>query len=53
MFSVSNKQQSIVIDMHRKNEMSINEEYELELYQTVKYDPDSDSLYIIANRLSG
>jgi hypothetical protein len=33
--------------------MSINEEYELELYQTVKYDPESDSLYIIANRLSG
>ena len=33
--------------------MSINEEYELEVYQTVKYDPESDGLYIIANRLSG
>ena len=41
--------------MHRKtdNEMSINDEYKLELYQTVKYDPESNSLYIIANRLEG
>ena len=39
--------------MNRKNEMSINEEYELELFQTVKYDSQSNSLYIIANRLGG
>ena len=31
--------------------MRLDEEYELELYQTVKYDPESDSLYIVANRL--
>ena len=31
--------------------MSLNEEYELELFQTVKYDPESDSIYIVANRL--
>jgi len=33
--------------------MSINDEYQLELYQTVKYDSESNSLYIIANRLEG
>ena len=31
--------------------MSINEEYNLELYNSVKYDLESNSLYIIANRL--
>ena len=33
--------------------MSVNQEYKLEFYQTVKYDPDTNSLYILANRLEG
>ena len=33
--------------------MSVNVEYGLELYSTVKYDAESNSLYIIANRLQG
>lgn len=33
--------------------MSINKEYELELFQTIKYDSESNTLYIIANRLEG
>ena len=32
IFSVSNKSQSIVVDKPRKNEMSINKEYELEIF---------------------
>ena len=33
--------------------MNINKEYELELFQTVKYDQESNTIYIIANKLDG
>ena len=34
-------------------EMNISKEYNLEQFQTVMYDTESDNIYLIANKLDG